>query len=297
MTYLIPFIIILAAAAFLFLLARKKTPSPESSQPVLDAGAVGERYARDALEPLPGYKRFLSNCYIPKSDGTYTEADLILLHQSGIYVIESKNYNGAIFGSEEDQYWTQSLAGGRRKSSFYNPIRQNKGHIKWLKYNLDLGSDTPCYSVIVFGDGCKLKKLALTSGEHFVVNRRELLETVRKNAKAAGRKLTRKQIDTFYSCLYPLTQVSEEQKALHAETVQQKQKKTAASQPALIPAAPKAVEPPPKQEERICPRCGGKLVVRTAKKGERAGKLLWGCSNWPKCWYTENIEEETASVH
>ena len=36
----------------------------------------------------------------------------------------------------------------------------------------------------------------------------------------------------------------------------------------------------------ICPRCGGKLVLRTASKGPNAGSKFYGCSNYPKCKFT-----------
>ena len=40
--------------------------------------------------------------------------------------------------------------------------------------------------------------------------------------------------------------------------------------------------------EKICPRCGEKLVLRIAKKGGNAGNEFWGCSAFPKCRYVEN---------
>lgn len=43
--------------------------------------------------------------------------------------------------------------------------------------------------------------------------------------------------------------------------------------------------------ERICPRCGRPLVVRVAKKGDRAGKRFWGCTGFPHCRYIENIDD------
>lgn len=278
---------------FLPILSRKKSTPPQGDDSPIDpwdTGETGERYTKEVLQPLKGYKQFLSNCYVRKSDGTLTEVDLILLHESGIYVIESKNYSGWIFGGENQRFWTQSLASSGEKTktnSFFNPIWQNKGHLNSLKKHLDLSGDVPCYSVVVFSDRCELKRIPPANGEYFVVQRKDLLQTVQKNAETAGRRLTREEIDTLYRRLYPLTQMSEEQKALHAETVRQKQKKTAASKPAPIPAAPKAVEPPPKQEERICPRCGGKLVPRTAQKGDHVGEPFLGCSNYPKCRYRE----------
>ena len=40
-----------------------------------------------------------------------------------------------------------------------------------------------------------------------------------------------------------------------------------------------------------CPKCGAALVMRTAKKGQRAGAKFWGCSAYPKCRYIINIQQ------
>jgi restriction system protein len=42
-------------------------------------------------------------------------------------------------------------------------------------------------------------------------------------------------------------------------------------------------------DELICPNCGGNLVIRTAKRGARVGKMFYGCSNFPNCRYTRNL--------
>jgi len=39
----------------------------------------------------------------------------------------------------------------------------------------------------------------------------------------------------------------------------------------------------------ICPMCGNKLVLRTAKKGKYAGQQFFGCSSYPECKYIKNI--------
>jgi len=41
-----------------------------------------------------------------------------------------------------------------------------------------------------------------------------------------------------------------------------------------------------KSDSKVCPKCGGKLEERVGKYG----KFL-GCSNYPKCQYTENIKK------
>ena len=42
------------------------------------------------------------------------------------------------------------------------------------------------------------------------------------------------------------------------------------------------------KKAKICPKCGSKLVLRKASKGNNTGKSFWGCSAFPKCRYTEN---------
>lgn len=99
--------------------------------------------------------------YIPKANGETTEVDVILIHETGIYVIGSKNYKGWIFGSEEQKNWTQTLSAGRngvQKYHFYNPVIQNKVHIKWIKEYLKM-RNLPIYSYIVFGNNATLKSI------------------------------------------------------------------------------------------------------------------------------------------
>lgn len=48
--------------------------------------------------------------------------------------------------------------------------------------------------------------------------------------------------------------------------------------------------------DKFCPKCGSKLVIRTSNKGENVGKQFYGCSNFPKCWYKEDIVENREFV-
>lgn len=43
-----------------------------------------------------------------------------------------------------------------------------------------------------------------------------------------------------------------------------------------------------KTSECICPQCGSKLVLRTAKRGNNKGQNFYGCSNFPQCRYIQN---------
>lgn len=238
-------------------------------------GRLGEFYTYKYLKALSGYKRFLFNIYLPKEKGDTTEIDVILLHESGIYVLESKNYSGWIFGTETQQYWTQTLPignGKTKKSKFFNPIIQNKVHLKWLKQFLGEEAQLPFYSYIVFSDRCTLKEITLTSGNHFVINRYNIFPEIQRNSVKAGVQLTTEEIDTLYEKLYPLTQIDAAQKLAHIENIQRKQQEAVTD-----------------RKEKRCPCCGGTLVVRTATRGEQKGKRFLGCSNYPKCKYVGKI--------
>lgn len=35
--------------------------------------------------------------------------------------------------------------------------------------------------------------------------------------------------------------------------------------------------------EKLCPKCGARMVIKTARKGKYAGSKFWACSNFPRC--------------
>ena len=187
-------------------------------------GQRGEEKVYDTLEKLDGHKGVIRNCYLPTQRGDTTEVDLVLIHESGIYVIESKNYSGWIFGSENQRYWTQSFSdgkGGSQKYKFYNPIWQNDTHIKALQWVLG-DTRVNIYSYIVFGDECRLMDIRQNTDNYYVVQRKELLSSVKANAEAYGSLLSDEMIDWYYRELYPYTQVSEEQKMEHAKKIHER---------------------------------------------------------------------------
>jgi hypothetical protein len=186
-----------------------------------DPGRLGEYKIFDTLFSYNDTRKFLFNCYIPKDDGETTEIDVIMIHNSGIYVFESKNYSGWIFGNEIQQEWTQTLIAGRNKSEknhFFNPIMQNNLHIKWLsKY---INDETIKYhSYIVFGKNCELKDINVTSHKHHILPITDLLFDVSKQFVPYEGNLSSEQIDDIYNRLYPLTQVSQQSKDKHIEDI------------------------------------------------------------------------------
>ena len=240
-------------------------------------GQRGEEKVYDTLEKLDGHKAVIRNCYLPTQRGDTTEVDLVLIHESGIYVIESKNYSGWIFGSENRREWTQTFPKGNgetTKYKFYNPILQNGTHIKEIQRILGEKRNN-IYSYVVFGDDCELMNVQWNENECHVLKGRELLQNVKQNAVAHGRVLSNEAIDSYCQKLFSYTQVSKEQKQEHIHNIEEKYK----------PISRNAVN----TDALICPWCGGKLVLRTPRDPAKASRKFYGCSNYPKCRFTRNI--------
>ncbi|MGL5150068.1 MAG: nuclease-related domain-containing protein [Clostridium sp.] len=117
-------------------------------------GEEGERRVNKKLNKLKGYT-VLKNILLKTDYGT-TQIDHILIGPKGIFVIETKNYSGWIYGGEWDDTWTQIIYG--KKTKFRNPVKQNYGHIMAVKKVLGYKYSKEVYSIIIFSDKCKLKK-------------------------------------------------------------------------------------------------------------------------------------------
>lgn len=276
---------------------------------IFDAGKYGEYLTYKKLKEYEADGgKFLFNCYLPKEDGKTTEIDVLLIHSTGIFVIESKNYSGWIFGSENSKTWTQTLRCGNgkiRKEHFYNPIMQNSTHVKWLKEIV--GTNIPIYSLIAFSERCTLKDITVESSDVIVINRQDISESVKHMGNRSIQALSKMDISRIQEMLYPYTQTTEYEKQQHIENIKTVRHKTkektadtiivsessiaanntneaaSSSNPVENTAQENAAN---QSNNRICPRCGADLVLRTAKKGEHSGEQFYGCSRFPKCRYT-----------
>ena len=158
----------------------------------------------------------MRNLYIPARAG-YTEIDALLLHQSGIYVLESKNLSGEISGDLESERWTQHL-NEHTEHTFHNPVRQNIGHILALERFLKIRHEQAHFiSIVVFSDRCTLRKVPKDNEFWSIVHCSELQEALLK--RITGRKTiyTQQHIENFYYKLQECMNVSEEIKAKHRE--------------------------------------------------------------------------------
>ena len=124
-------------------------------------GTISERNLALKLLALNFDSRAIfHDIYIKKRNNDYTQIDLVLPTKVGIFVFEVKDYSGWLFGNCNNKSWTQMLAFGAEKNRFYNPVKQNQGHISALKHQLSDIGEIPYYSIIVFYGDCELKEIS-----------------------------------------------------------------------------------------------------------------------------------------
>ena len=297
-----------------------------------DTGRYGEYLTYKRLKKFENSgAKFLFNVYVPKEDGETTEIDVLMICAKGIFVFESKNYSGWIFGSESQKNWYQTLPTGRgrsRKEPFFNPIMQNRAHIKHLKALL--GEQVPMRSMIVFSDRCTLKSVQIKNSDVKVINRYNVASVVLDLYNKSSAVLSDCDITSLYEKLYPYSQVDDAVKSQHIADIQKHQTSrsvshavfSAANEPPKSPANERSqaenvhptadtteanaepneipkegtpenqcVEPESETPQILnCPKCNGNLVLRTATRGKNAGNQFYGCSNYPKCRYIQSLD-------
>lgn len=98
----------------------------------------------------------LNDCTFPDEQNQTTQIDHILLSPYGIFVVETKNYKGWIFGGERQKTWTQKIY--KNSYKFQNPLHQNYKHQKVLEEVLaDIADPNLIHSVVVFMPDCEFK--------------------------------------------------------------------------------------------------------------------------------------------
>lgn len=117
-----------------------------------EIGKQGEKIVIKKSKPrLWEYQRELHDYTFRSKDGKSRQIDHIIIRSNGIFVVETKNYSGTIYGTENQMQWTQVLGYGREKHKFYNPVKQNATHVS--KIREILGKDAPIFSIVVFVNG------------------------------------------------------------------------------------------------------------------------------------------------
>lgn len=225
-------------------------------------GHFGEYLTEYALEHGDlGDIAVFSNVIVPRSSGptSTSEIDVVMLHEKGVFVFESKNYSGWIFGSADQRNWTVTF-NANSKERFYNPIKQNQSHIKALAKHLGLETDA-FRSFIVFSERSSLKKVPPDTEEYVICRRHHLLKRVRGMLERSSVIFDAARFEEIETSLAELADDS-----------------TQAAREAHIEETRRAAS------GDVCPWCGSGLVRRNGKYGP-----FMGCSSYPRCRFTRKL--------
>ncbi len=163
----------------------------------VELGKIGEENIKNLIEEnVDIYHKMISNVILNKNNKN-TEVDIILITCVGIFVIESKNFNGTIYGSDTDDSWTEWFP--ERKIYFENPIKQNEYHIEYIVHNIKLDPSN-IYSYVVFGDNAVLKKISMSNSnlQVKVMNLKDLVANLIEDIHSKDIVLSLEQIDKLY---------------------------------------------------------------------------------------------------
>jgi len=229
------------------------------------AGEVGERKVSKKITSLIGKNseyQSLDGLILKTPDGT-TQIDHLIVSPYGIFVIETKNLKGWIFGDEKKKQWTQSLHtrtfgfSDSIKYQFQNPLHQNYKHVKAVQRFLDIDSKF-IFNVVVFTGDSEFKT-------DMPDNVMELHNFSAHLKSYTDRVFSSESVVKFAQKLNNYAENVSIDKFEHIRNIEQN-----------------LIKP-------ICPRCGKPMILRTARKGSRVGSQFWGCPNFPACKATKNV--------
>lgn len=91
------------------------------------SGDTGELILSSVMNSLSDEYHVMNDVLLQTKKGS-TQLDHIIVSPYGIFVVETKNHKGMIFGDMQGRVWTQVLNGAGR-FKFYSPVLQNQGHM------------------------------------------------------------------------------------------------------------------------------------------------------------------------
>lgn len=195
------------------------------------------------------------NLTLPTEDGS-TQIDHVIVSRHGVFVVETKNMKGWIFGSAQQKMWTQQIF--KQKTQFQNPLHQNFKHTQTLQSALEI-EPGKLFSLVVFiGDSSFKTAMPDNVIDHgyirFIKSKTDRLlsdvEVAAVCAKIQSGRL-RPSIRTHIDHVQHVKSIVEQKQSLH--------------------------------DDKACPNCGKPMVLRTSRNDSHKANQFWGCSGYPKC--------------
>lgn len=224
-------------------------------------GWFGEKWTKDALDSLDKDKYIVLNDIMIKTKDFTHQIDHIVLSKYGIFVIETKQYNGYITGNKYDKKWVCHYK-NKQELLYTNPIRQNYGHVMAICELLNISKDK-VFNIVCIPSAAKLN----------ITHDGELtrMDNLASKIKSYDKEIIN-NIDEIKDIILKNNITDSKERQAHIDRLKELYKDN--------------------YDVNTCPRCGNKLIEKNGKYG----KFL-GCSDYPKCDYTRNINVKVDATY
>ena len=192
--------------------------TPKYSSRAEAIGNYGEKRVSSFLEDLDCENYRVYNDLLIRNGNYTTQVDHVVISRYGVFVLETKNVHGKIYGGGNAEFWKQYLPdvgykryGFTQEHQLRNPIWQNDGHIKTLK-KLVFGNDVPVYGIVVFPSDTELNVTASQP----VLNMYNVVLYIKQYRDDA---LSSEQMDVYRRRLLEVISTSESDRKEHLSNV------------------------------------------------------------------------------
>ena len=182
-----------------------------SSQEVKN-GYVQDYQMYKDLDDLPGEKRFLFNCYINNE-----KADLVLIHDSGIYVIDRDTHKGYLKGTDQEETWEQTLPlsdGSTEHNIFISPVRINETHLEGIDLYLEKHKKANLFGIVTFPDDSYIEQVSVKGTAQYFCREEDLFTLILDISDAVDKehRIGKGEIEAVTDCLKVLQEIPTEEK-------------------------------------------------------------------------------------
>lgn len=255
---------------------------------IVDAGIYGEESILFELKNSGMNLVVIHDLYIETGDGRSAQIDYFVITPYMNVFIECKNLFGNLEINNMGEFIrTIEYKGRKYKEGIYSPITQNERHKE--VYKDCRKNDKNFASRLLFEKNFDKynKSIVVLANPKTVVNdrfaKKEVKEQViRCDQLVAYLKSLKSDVK---SSKKEMLELGEKILAMNIETRKDYIKKYED-----LVSEIKSNETINESDNLVCPKCGSKLVLRTAKKGENSGNQFYGCSAFPKCRFIKNVE-------
>lgn len=268
-------------------------------------GVAGEENIAFELKNSGMDMFILHDIYLEHEDLS-AQIDYLIVAKKNIYIIECKNLIGNIEIDNKGAFIrTYELYGRKVKEGIYSPITQNERHLNVLKvvrretknavmkFFFERNFENRYKSIVCLANPKTIlnDRYAKKEVKDKVVRADQLVALLKKMEKESkNEKYFEKEMRKMAEFFLGVSKPNKSDYIVKYEEMVANLKKQKESAPVQVQEEVKVDTSVQRSvDEKKCPRCGGKLVLRTAKRGEHVGSQFYGCDKFPKCRYMEQI--------